>query len=145
MNVHTPERQAGESQQQYRERMSVSRAIATESRQGVNMRRVSASNKPPSKRDKHRAKVAAAKPAAHGPKPLVERKRTPKNPMKPTWPHTLNQAAQSRPVHNLNPNRERDPGARQKPKSAVAKRMDRPERVAMIERGHAKLMRFLGV
>lgn len=48
------------------------------------------------------------------------------------------------PVHNLNPNRERDAGKRTKPKSAVAKRMDRPSRTALMEAGHAKLMRFFG-
>ena len=71
--------------------------------------------------------------------------RKPKAPIAPTWPHSANQRAQSRPLIVLGKNRERDPLKREKPKSAVAKRMDRPERVALVERGHAKLMRFFGV
>lgn len=49
------------------------------------------------------------------------------------------------PVHNLNPNRERDAAKRTKVKSAVAKRMDRPSRVAIVDAGHAKLLRFFSI
>lgn len=72
------------------------------------------------------------------------RKHKAKPSIKPTWPNTLDQDRQSRPVHVLHPNREPDKQKRCKPKSAAAKRMDRPERVAMVDRGMAKLMRWFG-
>jgi hypothetical protein len=44
----------------------------------------------------------------------------------------------------LGKNRERDAGKREKPKSAVSKRMDRPERAALIDAGSAKIARWFG-
>lgn len=140
--LHKPERQANETQAEYRARQRASREAVEASKAMDPTPRF----KPMSKKLKTLRERIAARKANTGqnPKFKAERERKPKAAIKPTWPRTPDQQLQSRPVHNLNPNRERDPGKRTAPKSAVAKRMDRPERVAMIDRGHAKLMRFFG-
>lgn len=143
MNLHQPERQPHETQAEYRSRQQRSSLAVQAMLRGTNEREP-IGGKPASREDKRRAAIAAKKRKAVGPKPLAVRVRRPKRAIKPTWPATPNQMLQSRPVHNLHPNRAPD-GKREKPKSAVAKRMDRPERVAAIDRGHAKLMRFFGV
>lgn len=141
MNVHAPERQAAETHSDYRSRLQLSReAIAASQSMPATAR-----TKPAiSKRDAHRAKVAIQHIDATQPKFDEPRKRKVKDAIKATWPKSDDQKAQSRPLIVLGPNRERDPLKREKPKSAVAKRMDRPHRVGMIDRGHRKLMTFFG-
>ena len=60
-------------------------------------------NKEPSRRDLHRAAVAAKKPAAPGPKFKRERKAAAFKRIDPTWPATKDQKRQSRPVIYLHP------------------------------------------
>lgn len=60
-------------------------------------------SKSPSKRDLHRAAVAAKKPTAPGPKFKRERKAAAFNRIEPTWPATKDQKRQSRPVIYLRP------------------------------------------
>lgn len=147
MNLHSPERQPNESQAQYIERRALSNALVAQALKPTNPPHfaVPIGKSANSKRDKHRAKVAAAKPMAAGPKPLPVRKHKRSEAIKPTWPRSDDQHAQTRPLIVLGKNRERDAGKREKPKSAVAKRMDRPERVALIDRGNTKIMRWFGV
>lgn len=181
MNLHAPERQAGESHSDYSERRKLSQVMTAQKLAPTN---------PPhfrvhigksgliSRRDEHRAAVESLRARlATTPKFVKARKHKPAKHTRrdalgaftlvgkavdflggvPRDPRYYEIAADSdgnwcgirkwragEPVHNLNPNRERDPGKRTKPKSAVAKRMDRPHRVAMMERGHAKLMRAFG-
>jgi hypothetical protein len=149
LNLHAPERQAGESQDDYRARRELSQQIAAACMAPTNpprfVQRVGKVGQ--SRRDKHRSEVAISARIASlatEPKPLTIRARKPKAEIKPTWPRTPNQKRQQRPLIVLGKNRERDAGKRTKPKSAVAKRMDRPHRVAQIDRGHAKLMHFFG-
>lgn len=134
MNLHAPERQAGESQADYSARRKLSQAIV---KQGLRPSTVCTTS---SKGHVHRH----FRPTGQSPKPLVLRKHKAKAAIKPTWPASADQKAQARPLIVLGKNRERDPLKREKPKSAVAKRMDRPSRTALMEAGHTKLMRFFG-
>lgn len=180
MNLHSPERAPNESQAQYRARRAHSNALVAQALKPTNPPHFAEpiGKSANSKRDKHRAKVAAAKPVAAGPKPLPVRKHKPAKHTRrdahgaftlvgkavefiggvPRDPRYYEIAADTdgdwtgirkwragEPVHDLNPNRERDASKREKPKSAVAKRMDRPERVALIDRGNTKIMRWFGV
>lgn len=149
MNLHAPERQAGESQADYRARRTQSRATVAELLAPVrtSVFRVHIGKSKVSGRDRHRKLVAIAaqrRGAATAPKFAEPRVRKVKKAIKPTWPASDDQRMQTRPVIVLGKNRERDASKRQKPKTAVAKRMDRPHRVTMMERGHAKLMKFFG-
>lgn len=141
---HSPVRQPNESQEQYRKRRIQSRIVVASRTTNLPSSGVFTQhfNR---ERNAQRGDARFAKRQASGqsPKPIIARERKPKQATKPTWPKSDDQKSQSRPLIVLGKNRERDAGKREKPKSAVSKRMDRPSRVAMMESGHAKLMRFL--
>lgn len=148
MSLHSPERQQNESQADYRARRAQSNEVARAAMLPTNPPRFTqhVGKAGLSRRDKHRSNVRAAAYTAGlatTPKPLDVRTRKPKKAIAPTWPHSDDQKGQQRALIVLGKNRERDASKRAKPKSAVAKRMDRPSRVAIVDAGHAKLMRFL--
>lgn len=163
LSVHAPERQVGETKEQYRARQQASReafiasqAMPAESHRAkrpspklralwvrLEARRANTGQSPAFKPVRVRKPAqpirrdAAGSFALTGRDPL-RRIDTNGKEVRRIW-------RDGAPVHNLNPNRERDAGKRTKVKSAVAKRMDRPSRVATIDAGHTKLLRFFSV
>lgn len=91
-----------------------------------------------------RAAAAAAALSPAVPRRATKTAAKPRKGHAPTWPSTDNQRAQSRPLIVLGKYRERNPSKRTKVKSAVAKHMDRPGRVDLVEKGHQKIMKLLG-
>lgn len=97
VNVHIPQRLAGESFTDYKARRRVSNELAAQSRKGADSHGWFAEKTNP-KRVARRAAARAQREAINQPKPLDVRVYKPKQAIKPTWPKTKDQRKQSRPV-----------------------------------------------
>jgi hypothetical protein len=113
-SIHTPERGADESFEDYRARRRASQAAAQQLKDGTNFIDVKdweriCGGAARSSRDRHRGRVRVQRArlgAAPGPKFPKERKRKPAKAHGPTWPRTEDQKAQSRPLIVIKPIRQ---------------------------------------
>lgn len=96
-NLHAPQRLANETREAYRARRAAAKQSARATRYGTpNVERFEQSTNP--KKHGVRAARKAAKFSGAEPKPLPVRNHKPKKAIKPTWPASVNQKKQSRPV-----------------------------------------------